>query len=67
MKVFDLETWKTQSSAKIGACWFRRPVAGHHEQRANQTLTLTSTPRLYHERGRAVPLEVAGEQAVPGR
>jgi len=32
-----------------------------------QTLVLTPTPQLYDEHGRAVPLEVAGRQAVPGQ
>jgi hypothetical protein len=32
-----------------------------------QTLVLTLTPQLYDEHGRAVPLEVAGRQAVPGQ
>jgi hypothetical protein len=32
-----------------------------------QTLVLTLAPQLYDEQGRAVPLEVADEQVVPGR
>ena len=32
-----------------------------------QTLTLTLAPVLYDDEGRQVPLDVAGEQAVPGR
>jgi hypothetical protein len=32
-----------------------------------QTLVLTLTPQLYDEDGRALPLEVAGRQAQPGR
>lgn len=33
----------------------------------SQTLTLTLAPLLYDKEGRQTPLDVAGEQATPGR
>lgn len=32
-----------------------------------QTLTLTLTPLLYDEQGRLLPLDIAGQQRVPGK
>jgi hypothetical protein len=32
-----------------------------------QTLTLTLAPQLYDDQGRPVPLDIAGQQPLPGR